>query len=366
MYWFRGDKIILLVMAILSIISLLAVATSTNQFLTHLLYMLLCWGFVILFYKIDYKVLSRFAYPALFLAFMLLILTLFTGSDKQRSIQIGNFSFQTFFLIGFVVIFFLSKYIAMNLNEKDELSWKDLVVILSVLVFFCGLMVKSNFSTAFLLGFTSLIVLYIGKIPFKYLAAILGIATIGLTIIFATPFGQKITRTSTGIQRIMRHPLATNFDKNPKTQEEREGVRQLILSQAAIARNSFAPAGPGQGVIKRSLDQRDTDFVFATVVEEFGIYVGGFLIMLYLILFFRSIIIAKNSEGPFGQLLAVGIGSWITCQALVHIGVNCGLVPATGQTLPFISRGGSSLIVTGIMLGILLNISRNGIKKHTN
>jgi cell division protein FtsW len=133
---------------------------------------------------------------------------------------------------------------------------------------------------------------------------------------------------------------------------------QMILARAAIARSGFNPAGPGKGVIKNRLPEKETDYAFASLFEETGIVVGVAILFSYLIIFYRARKIAKEATGTFGRLLAYGIGFWITCQALVHIGVNCELLPTTGQTLPFVSSGGASLFVSGCAVGMLLNIGK--------
>jgi cell division protein FtsW len=133
---------------------------------------------------------------------------------------------------------------------------------------------------------------------------------------------------------------------------------QMILARTAIARSGFSPAGPGKGVIKNRLPEKETDYAFASLFEETGIVVGVAILFAYLIIFYRARKIAKEATGAFGRLLAYGIGFWITCQALVHIGVNCELLPTTGQTLPFVSSGGASLFVSGCAVGMLLNIGK--------
>ena len=133
---------------------------------------------------------------------------------------------------------------------------------------------------------------------------------------------------------------------------------QMILARAAIARSGFNPAGPGKGVIKNRLPEKETDYAYASLFEETGIVVGVLVLLSYLIIFYRARKIAKEATGTFGRLLAFGIGFWFTCQALVHIGVNCELLPTTGQTLPFISSGGASLFVSGCAMGMLLNIGK--------
>ena len=129
-------------------------------------------------------------------------------------------------------------------------------------------------------------------------------------------------------------------------------------AQLTITGGDGALKVSGKGVIKNRLPEKETDYAYASLFEETGIVVGVAILFAYLIFFYRSRKIAKEATGAFGRLLAFGIGFWITCQALVHIGVNCELLPTTGQTLPFVSSGGASLFVTGCAIGMLLNIGK--------
>ena len=137
--------------------------------------------------------------------------------------------------------------------------------------------------------------------------------------------------------------------------------KQAILSRAAISTASWLPAHVGKGNIKKALPEKDNDYVFAVLVEEMGLLVGLFVLFAYLIILYRTMRIARNAEGAFAMLLAWGIGFWFCMQALIHIAVNSFLIPATGQTLPFISRGGVSLAISGAAMGILMNISKKEI-----
>jgi len=137
--------------------------------------------------------------------------------------------------------------------------------------------------------------------------------------------------------------------------------KQSILSRASISTASWLPVNVGKGTIKKVLPEKDNDYVYAVLVEEMGIFVGIFVLFAYLIILYRTMRIARSADGAFAMLLAWGIGFWFCMQALIHIGVNTFLIPATGQTLPFISRGGMSLAISGAAIGMLMNISRNKI-----
>ena len=346
---FKGDKAILVITIVLSLISVFAVlssAKSTSVFTHHLFNLSLCFIGMFVAYKINYRALSRLAIIFLFAAGILLIATLAFGNDEHRGIRIGSMEIQTFYFIGFLVIFFIAKFLAVRINNGSEMTLQEVSGLFFVVLFFMGGMAISNMSTAIIFFATSLAIMFIGNVKIKHLLLFCLVAAFFGSIYL---FGTNSGRSSTFRHRC--HYYITN--------DNSEGYGdQMIMSKAAIARSGLLPAGPGQGVINKKLPEKDTDYVFTTVTEELGVTVSLIILACYLMLFIRSVKIAKQSEGPFGMLLAVGIGFWFCCQGLVHIGVNCGLLPATGQTLPFISRGGASLLFAGIATGVLLNISK--------
>ena len=346
---FKGDRGILIITIVLSLISVLAVlssAKSTSVFIHHLFNLVLCFVGMFVAYKINYQALSRLALFSLFAAGILLVATLAFGNEERRGIQIGSMEIQTFYFIGFLVIFFIAKFLAVRINNDSRMTLQDVSGLFIVVLLFTGGMALSNMSTAIIFFATSLAIMFLGNVRIKHLMLFCFVAVFFGSIYL---FGTNSGRSSTFRHRC--HYYITN--------DNSEGYGdQMIMSKAAIARSGLLPAGPGQGVINKRLPEKDTDYVFTTVTEELGITASLIILACYLMLFIRSIKIAKRSEGPFGMLLAVGIGFWFCCQGLVHIGVNCGLLPATGQTLPFISRGGASLLFAGIATGVLLNISK--------
>jgi len=292
---------------------------------------------------IDYRAASRFSPVALVAAFLLVVFTLL--SDTVRGIQVMGMTIQTFYFIGFLVIFYISKFLATRINHQEELTTRDNVKLFVILLLFCVLIAKVNMSTAIILFITGLVIFYVGNVKMKYILMVVALAAIVVAFALNTNFGRMETFRNRWTYYI------TNDNTNGYGD-------QMILSKAAIARSGLHPTGPGNGVIKYRLPERETDYVYASLCEESGLIVGLLVIFLYLVLFYRARIISRESDGAFGTLLAFGIGFWFTCQAFVHIGVDCELLPATGQTLPFISSGGASLFISGCAVGILLNISK--------
>ncbi|MDR1757825.1 MAG: FtsW/RodA/SpoVE family cell cycle protein [Bacteroidales bacterium] len=359
--YFKGDKVLLLLMVFLSTISCLAIASVSNRIGEQVLYIGLSFGSMFLFYCIDYRFLSRFAYIGLIVALGVLLLTLFHGNNS-RALQIFGLNVLTFYPIGFLVVFAVAKFMAQQLNQEASLTPKHVIVILVVMLLFCGLMYRANASTALMLALSCFVVLYVGNLKVKYLLYMGGIVLLCGTVLFLTGVGKSGTVNS----RFEKFVYARDPFQVPPSQEVAEYNAQAILSQAAIAQSALLPTGPGKGMVNKKLPKKNNDYVYAAVVEEVGIVLGILLIFFYWMIFYRAMKIAQHSEGFFGRLLSAGIGFWIACQGLVHIAVNCVLFPATGQTLPMISTGGVSLITSGAILGVLLNISKRNVPQKEN
>lgn len=352
---FLGDRVILILVILFTITSALMVySTEGHRVLRHIFYILGCYVVLFICYKVDYRTIGILSPVGILVALLLLLLSLF--SQAVRGVVIGGHSFQTFYLIGFLVILYLSMKIAKIKQENRTPSKRETLFIFGVVMVFCAGIAALNMSTAIILFASSLVICYIGGVRLRYLATLLGgvLLVVGLlscVVIAKMKDGEmsNIGRMDTFVRRLEFYFTNDNSENYGD---------QMVLSRAAIARSGLRPAGPGKGVIKYRLPENSTDYAFASIVEETGVYVGIPLIFFYLAFFYRAREISKKASGPFGNLLAFGIGFWLTCQALVHIGVNCDLLPSTGQTLPFISTGGASLLVSGMVTGILLNISK--------
>jgi cell division protein FtsW len=304
-------------------------------------------------YKLDYRKLGIAAPFVLFTALALLIMTLL--SQAVRGITILGRDVQTFYVIGFLIIFYIAHYIARLYHVNGEISSANARFLFLLLGGFCLGIAILNMSTAIILFITGLVLFFVGGFKLRDISGMVGIVTVLLVmaVIIAVNLSDekqaKFGRMGTFINRLEYYITKDNTDGYGD---------QMILARTAIARSGFHPAGPGKGVIKNRLPEKETDYAYASLFEETGIVVGVAILFAYLIFFYRARKIAKEATGSFGRLLAFGIGFWITCQALVHIGVNCELLPTTGQTLPFVSSGGASLFVTGCAIGMLLNIGK--------
>jgi len=351
---FKSDKIIPIVVVFLTVVSVVMVYSMRGQVvLQHLKHLLFGYVGMFLVYQVDYRKMGVFAPVVLVVAIVLLVLTLF--SEAVRGVTIFGRDVQTFYFIGFLIIFYISNYIARQYHNHGELSRANVRYLFLLLGGFCMGIAILNMSTAIILFVTGMVIFFVGGFKLRDIAGMVGIvsALLILAVIVVANLSDdkksQIGRMATFINRWEYYITKDNIDGYGD---------QMILARSAIARSGFNPAGPGKGVIKNRLPEKETDYAFASLFEETGIVVGVAILFAYLILFYRARKIAKEATGDFGRLLAFGIGFWFTCQALVHIGVNCELLPTTGQTLPFISSGGASIFVSGCAMGMLLNIGK--------
>ncbi len=367
--FFKSDKIIPIVVLFLTGLSILMVYSMRGTVvLQHLKHLLFAYIGMFICYQINYKFIGGFSPVLILVAGFLLITTL--TSQTTRGISLMGRDVQTFYLIGFILIMFMSYFIGRKYEKKKreerplnymcedfdfELDNRTAWIMYGVLCLFCLCIALLNMSTSIILFITGIAILFIGGTKLKEVCKMVSIV-VGLLLIVVIIVANMSENKKANIGRI-----ATFINRWEYfiTNDNTDGYGdQMILARTAIARSGLHPAGPGNGVIKNRLPEKETDYAFASMFEETGIVVGVLIIFSYLIIFYRAWNIAKNSKGFYGRLLAFGIGFWFTAQAFVHIGVNCELLPATGQTLPFISSGGSSLFVSGCAMGILLNIAK--------
>jgi cell division protein FtsW len=365
----RGDRVIWMTVLFLGLISLLAVYSSISSLAfkreggstLHFLFkhgLMLASGGAIMYYAstLRYTYYSRLSMLAIPVTAGLLLLTLLLGSninDASRwiTIPIINQSFQTSDLAKVVLVVYLARVIA---KQKDE-EWtlRDVVVKLMVPIgAICGLILPANFSTAALLFLLCMIIMFIGQVPMKWLFAIVGLAVgaFMLLIMVNEAFDLGVLpRVETWEKRISSFGEADS-DAN----------YQVEHAKIAIASGGLLPNGPGSGASRNWLPHPYSDMIFAFIIEEYGSIIGGLgLLLLYLILLFRSVRIAGRVEKPFGSLAAVGLSLMLVLQAMINMAVAVNLVPVTGQPLPLVSMGGTSIWFTSLAIGIVLSVSRS-------
>jgi cell division protein FtsW len=363
----KGDKIIWIVVLALSIFSFLPVYSASSNFGVNMIFSsvfkhvaIIFIGIIIMYttHLIDYKYLRGLSLIVLPLAIVLLLITALQGNEisganasRWISIPFINISFQPSSLASIFLMIYISNYISKNhekkLNFKNSIIKLWLPILLVVMLVF-----PSNFSTSFMIFSLSLIIIFIGQYPIKNILLIIFSGLI-LTTIFigiANKYPDIVpNRVDTWSNRI------ENF-VNPSL--DNDSNYQINRAKAAIASGSIFGVGAGKSSMKYILPQSTSDFIFSIITEEYGLIVAIIILLLYIILLFRIVIISYKSNNIFGQLLSLAVGLPIVFQALINMGVAVHLFPVTGQPLPLISTGGTSIWITFFAFGILLSISR--------
>ena len=314
---------------------------------------------------IPYRFIRIFSYLGLFLSAILLVYVLFRGhseNDAARWLVIGGVQFQPSELAKLSVIIVAADLISRIKDSRAE-EWIYFRNTIIMLIAICGLILLENFSTAFILFMVVFIMMFIGRISFKYLGSLAGILLIsgllGYGAIKAIPrsaMPHMFDRAYTWIGRIERH-----FDKKEAATNKyviTDENRQVQYGKIAIARGGVFGVMPGNSVERDYLPQAYSDFIYSIIVEEMGLLGGIFVIILYLILLFRAGRIATTCSSVFPALLVIGLSLMIVIQTFVNMSVASSLIPVTGQPLPLISRGGTSILITCIYFGIIFGITR--------
>ena len=282
--------------------------------------------------------------------------TVVEGANASRWINIPfiGVSFQTSTMAAIVLYVYVARY----LSKKREVPQTFKVSILELwLPVFITLMLilPANFSTAALIFAMVIMLTFIGKYPIKYIGVIIGLGIVSFSffiLIVKIKPDAFPNRVQTWEKRI------TNFFKKDDSAKDPDEYYQIEKAKIAIASGGIYGLGPGKSVQKNFLPQSSSDFIFAIIVEEYGLFGALVILGLYMLLLFRFIVAAHKSNSLFGKLVVVGLGFPIVFQALINMAVAVELLPVTGQTLPLISSGGSSIWMTCIAIGIILSVTK--------
>ncbi|WP_025741089.1 FtsW/RodA/SpoVE family cell cycle protein [Aquimarina pacifica] len=365
----KGDKVIWAVAALLALFSFLPVYSASSNLaylygdgntfvflVKHFAHLVL--GFLIMYgvHKIPYHYFKGLSIIMIPVVLILLLVTMaqnttIEGANASRWIRVPfvGVTFQTSTLAAVVLMAYVARYLS---KIKDKvISFKETLLPLWAPVFLILMLIlPANFSTAAMMFSMVIMLVFLGGYPMKYIAVILGSGILILTffILFAKAFpGVFPNRVDTWVSRI------ENFTDDKETQED----YQIERAKIAIARGGIIGTGPGKSVQRNFLPQSSSDFIYAIIIEEWGFVGAVFLMLLYLLLLFRLVISAHKSEDVFGKLLVIGVGLPIVFQALINMAVAVELFPVTGQTLPLISSGGTSIWMTCLAIGIVLSVS---------
>ena len=371
---FRGDRVIWMIYLFLCLISIVEVysATSTiayknnywDPIVRHTVYLLFGTVFVLLTHAVKPRYFSILAL-ALPIVWVLLIATKFLGQSingADRWIAFGPISFQPSEAAKLCLIatcaFFLAK-----MNEANAEKMFRYIMIATGIT--CGIILIDNFSTALLLFGIIFILMFIGQIPKKYLGKLILIGSVSGSVfiisLFSLPeniINNILPRATTWKARIVEFFNKEELPGDPKLFKMDDDIYQASHAKIAIAEGRIIGKMPGNSQQRDFLPQAYSDFIFVIIIEELGLIGGILVLLLYVILFVRSGIIAGRCEKLFPKLLVMGCALMIVLQAFANMAVAVGLIPVTGQPLPLISRGGTSTIITCIYLGIILSVSR--------
>ncbi|MFA9388650.1 MAG: FtsW/RodA/SpoVE family cell cycle protein [Prolixibacteraceae bacterium] len=368
----KGDRGIWMVLIILSMFSLLVVYSSTGSlayrqmggntffYLFKQLVMILL-GFGIIALVVNYvpvKYMSIFSPVLLAISFVFILtaLVLHIGSDSSgRTFSLGFISFQPAELAKISLVLFVSRLLANNQDNENPPSRKTFYWILGVTVVMCAAISMANFSTAALLFLTIMILMFVGRVPLKYLMATIGIGILAVVMIYFMATKVDLGRFGTVRGRIDRF---LNGDPNSEI-----GMTQADFAEMAIYRGGQLGRGPGGSEARNHMAAAYNDFIFAILVEEYG-WISFIVVLTYIIFASRAGVIIRQSNRSFPAFMVAGLSSLFVLQAMINMGVSVGILPVTGQTLPWVSMGGTSTLFTAISLGCILRASyQNKLEK---
>jgi cell division protein FtsW len=365
---FKGDRTIWGLVTLFMIYSLLAVYSSsvgvafmkyggnTTYFLrSQFLMLLLSLVIIIVVHYLPYRIYSSLAGLILLIAIGLLILTLIFGSrinEATRWLVIPGtgFKLQTSDVAKVALVLYLARTLAKYQNELNNFMLVTKYLMIPVAII-CGLILPENLSTALMIFGISMIIMFIGSVPFKYLLAYIGIGVVGVIL-----FAMVLTVfTKDNRVQVWKNRVENFFS----SEADADGDYQSNQAKIAISTGGLFGKAPGKSTQRNILPQSNSDFIFAIIIEEYGLLFGAIpLIMAYLILLFRGITISKKCETAFPAFLVMGLIVMIVIQAMLNMLVAVGLFPVTGQTLPMVSWGRTSVLVMSFSIGAILSVSR--------
>ena len=362
---FKGDRTIWLIVFVLSIFSLLAVYSSTGTLaykyqsgnteyylIKHLI--ILAFGIVLMYgaHLIKYTYYSRIAMVALWLTIPLLVLTLVLGTNLNEAsrwltLPGTNITFQTSDFAKLALIMYVARILSKKQGEINNFKSAFLPVIVPIILV-CALILPANFSTSAMVFLSACYLMFIGRMSMKFIFGLAGIGIIcfGLFLLLSIATGHtgRIETWKSRIERFVGGEESDNY--------------QTEQAKIAIVGGGLIGRFPGNSIQRNFLPHPYSDFIFAIIIEEYGFLGGAFILFLYLLLFFRVIRFIHHSPMAFGTLLAAGCAFTLVFQALINMAVAVNILPVTGQPLPLLSMGGTSIWFTSLSLGVVLSVSR--------
>ena len=370
----RGDKAIWIVVIALAIFSFLPVYSASSNFGANLIFSniikhisIIFIGIMIMYstHLVDYKYFKGLSLIILPLVIFLLFFASFQGNvidganaNRWLNIPILKISFQPSTLASIFLLIYLSNFLSKEKNKSLSFTKTFLLMWLPIILI-VALILPSNFSTALLIFIMSTMIIFIAGYKLKHLATLFFLFVLLLSsFLFAVNKFPEIipNRVDTWTNRI------ENFVKNDLDDTSNY---QINRAKAAIANGKIFGVGAGKSSMKYILPQSTSDFIYSIIAEEYGTIVAFIILLLYIVLLFRIIIISYKSQTKFGQLVSIAVGVPVVFQAFTNMAVAVQLIPVTGQPLPLVSTGGTSIWITFLAMGILLSVSKNNINYNT-
>ncbi|ULQ56538.1 FtsW/RodA/SpoVE family cell cycle protein [Flavihumibacter rivuli] len=380
----KGDKVIWALVVLLALMSLLVVYSSTGS-LAYKMYRgntevylfkqvaFISLGIMVIYFvhQVNYTLFSRIALFVFLLTIPLLIYTLFFGvklNEGSRWIRLPiiNLTFQTSDLAKLALFMYVSRLLSKKQEVIKDFKKGFLPVIMPVAVT-CVLIAPANLSTALLVGATSMLLLFIGRVSMKHLLLCVGVALIPVAFLVTSAIVQHNSGNGVKAKVENRSRLTAryttwvnrveNFIYGGKETDDDDNY-QVNQAKIAIAKGGLLGLGPGNSEQRNFLPHPYSDFIYAIIIEEYGLLGGAVVIIVYLIFLFRSIQLFRKCPYAFGAFLALALSFTLVIQAMANMAVNVNLFPVTGVTLPLVSMGGSSFLFTCLAIGIILSVSR--------
>lgn len=372
----KGDKVLWSVIILISLFSIFPVysassnleyivnsGTTTSHIVKHIFFVVLGLGLMRGVLFVRYEHIGKLSFFGLVVMTLVLVATAFTGqtidgasASRWFTIPGTPISFQPSAFAYLALIIYLCRYLTKKIG-RERLPLENIVAIFVPILVVSGLVAKDNGSTALMMIIVSLAVLVIGQLNWKYIVGFLATAVLAGGLFITVALNTNLfsnNRVHTWMSRI-----EVFFDKNKDAETEADKAKNYQVNQAkaAIVNGGVNGKGPGKSALKQMLPQSASDFIFAIIVEEYGLLGAAVLIGAYFIMIIRIVMIASKMPAFFGSLLVISLGIMIFVQLSVNIAVAVNLIPVTGQPLPLISYGGTSMLVTYVQLGIILNVS---------
>ena len=374
----KGDKVLWSVILLISFFSVFPVysassnleyivnsGTTTSHLIKHTFFVVLGLAIMRGVGFVKYEHIGKLSSILLAFTILLLGLTMFTsqtidGASASRWLKIPGtpISFQPSSFAYLLLIIYLCRYLTKKI-KRERHTWENILFIFGPVLLVFGLVAKDNGSTALMILIVSLSVMLIGQLSKKYIFGFVGIASVAIGIFMFVALKTDLIENNRVHTWMSRVEVFMNSKKENQIENEIDKAKnyQVMQAKAAIVHGGIAGMGPGKSALKQMLPQSASDFIFAIIVEEYGFLGALVLISLYLIMIIRIVMIASKMPAFFGSLLVLSLGIMIFVQLSVNIAVAVNLIPVTGQPLPLISYGGTSMLVTYIQLGIILNVS---------